>query len=144
MDYPTGYGKRPLWQWVVIYLIIGGLIYAAIYYFFFANKGRSPYGAAYNPRASQTVAQNSVTVTSSGFEPANITISVGQTLVWYNKGGTAVSINSAPHPTHSDYPPLNIGLVQDGASATLSFPTAGTYKYHNHLNPSQYGTITVQ
>lgn len=33
-----GYGKRPLWQWILIYLVIGGIIYATIYYFFFANK----------------------------------------------------------------------------------------------------------
>ncbi|MCR4324615.1 MAG: hypothetical protein NUV69_02925 [Candidatus Curtissbacteria bacterium] len=34
-----GYGKRPLWQWVVIYLIIGGLVYAAVYYFFLSGSG---------------------------------------------------------------------------------------------------------
>lgn len=33
------YGKRPLWQWLVIYLVIGGIIYAAIYYFILAPKG---------------------------------------------------------------------------------------------------------
>ncbi|MBI2984201.1 MAG: hypothetical protein HYY50_01075 [Candidatus Kerfeldbacteria bacterium] len=36
---PAGYGKRPRWQWVVIYLVIGGLVYGAIYYFAYANKG---------------------------------------------------------------------------------------------------------
>ncbi len=35
----NGYGKRPLWQWVLIYVVIGGVVYAAIYYFFLANKG---------------------------------------------------------------------------------------------------------
>jgi len=30
-----GYGKRPLWQWVVLYVVIGGIVYAAGYYFFF-------------------------------------------------------------------------------------------------------------
>ena len=33
------YGKKPLWQWVVIYLIIGVVVYAAIYYFVIAQKG---------------------------------------------------------------------------------------------------------
>lgn len=33
-----GYGKRPLWQWVLIYLVIGGILYFVIYYIFFANK----------------------------------------------------------------------------------------------------------
>lgn len=35
----AAYGKRPLWQWVLIYLVIGGVIYGLIYYFMFANKG---------------------------------------------------------------------------------------------------------
>ena len=28
-----GYGKRPLWQWIVLYVIIGGLIYYGLYYY---------------------------------------------------------------------------------------------------------------
>jgi hypothetical protein len=28
------YRKRPLWQWVIVYLIFAVIIYAAIYYFF--------------------------------------------------------------------------------------------------------------
>lgn len=40
-----GYGRRPLWQWVLIYLIIGGAIYAAIYYFTAGRSGNS-YGAS--------------------------------------------------------------------------------------------------
>jgi len=28
-----GYGKRPLWQWIVLYVIIGAIVYGAIYYF---------------------------------------------------------------------------------------------------------------
>ena len=44
-----GYGKRPLWQWVVIYLVIGGLAYAAIYYFVFSKKdGGYQYGGSTN------------------------------------------------------------------------------------------------
>lgn len=35
----SGYGKRPLWQWIVLYLVIGAAAYAAIYYFVIAKKG---------------------------------------------------------------------------------------------------------
>lgn len=34
-----GYGKRPLWQWIVLYLVIGGIVYAGIYYFFMSKDG---------------------------------------------------------------------------------------------------------
>ncbi|HSW89410.1 MAG TPA: hypothetical protein VLH19_00890 [Patescibacteria group bacterium] len=33
------YKKRPLWQWILIYVVIGGIIYAVVYYLFFAAKG---------------------------------------------------------------------------------------------------------
>ncbi|MBI3573006.1 MAG: hypothetical protein HY092_02285 [Candidatus Kerfeldbacteria bacterium] len=36
-----GYGKRPLWQWIVIYLVVGGILYYGIYYFAYAKKGAS-------------------------------------------------------------------------------------------------------
>ena len=147
MDYPTDYGKRPLWQWLVIYLIIGGLIYAAIYYFYFAKKGTNPYGAVYNQPTSaitQTVNQNSVTVTTNGFQPSSLTIKAGETIVWNNQSGNTGNVSSSPHPIHTDYPPLNLGDIAPGASVSLVFPTAGTYKYHNHLNPSQRGTIVVE
>lgn len=36
-----GYGKRPLWQWIALYIVVGGIIYGLVYYFVFANKGYS-------------------------------------------------------------------------------------------------------
>lgn len=38
-----GYGKRPLWQWILIYLIIGGIVYGLIYYFVFAGNDNGLY-----------------------------------------------------------------------------------------------------
>lgn len=29
----NGYGKRPLWQWIVLYVVLGAIVYGAIYYF---------------------------------------------------------------------------------------------------------------
>ncbi len=48
-DTPTGYGKRPLWQWILIYVVVGGIIYFLIYYFVLAPKGGySQSGGSYN------------------------------------------------------------------------------------------------
>lgn len=39
------YGKRSLWQWIIIYLIIGAIIYGLVYYFFLSNNtGFNPLG----------------------------------------------------------------------------------------------------
>jgi hypothetical protein len=34
-----GYGKRPVWQWIVIYLIIGGILYAGVAYWYIHRPG---------------------------------------------------------------------------------------------------------
>lgn len=31
------YGKKPWWYWLIIYLIVAGLVYLAVYYLFFAG-----------------------------------------------------------------------------------------------------------
>lgn len=85
-----------------------------------------------------------VTITSSGFEPQTVTIKVGEKVVWMNKSGGVANVNSAVHPTHQVFPPLNLGQVADGSSLELIFDKAGTYKYHNHLDASQTGTVVVE
>lgn len=30
----TGYGKRPVWQWVVIYAVVAVIVYGLVYYLF--------------------------------------------------------------------------------------------------------------
>lgn len=85
-----------------------------------------------------------VTVTSSGFSPNEIKIKAGGTVTWTNSDSAVHAVNSAIHPTHQVYPPLNLGNIQAGGSATLTFPDAGTYKYHDHLNPSLTGSVTVE
>lgn len=85
-----------------------------------------------------------VVYTDSGFAPATVNAKVGQNVVFKNNSGSAIQINSAPHPVHNLYPELNIGAVAAGASGSTTFSKPGTYKYHNHLNVSQNGAIVVE
>lgn len=55
-----GYGKRPLWQWILIYVVVAGIAYALIYYFFFAGPKGYPNGYTYNPPQNNIVAQNNI------------------------------------------------------------------------------------
>lgn len=41
------YGKRPMWQWVVIYLIIAMIVYSLIYLLFIHRGGSSGGGFHY-------------------------------------------------------------------------------------------------
>ncbi|MEK7160255.1 MAG: cupredoxin domain-containing protein [Patescibacteria group bacterium] len=96
------------------------------------------------PTQAQPAQGTDVTVTSSGFEPQTVTIKTGQRVVWTNKSGGAVSVNSASHPTHLKWPFLNLGNFDDGGSVSVVFEKTGKYTYHNHLNASQTGTVIVE
>ncbi len=85
-----------------------------------------------------------ITYTNSGFSPDPVNAKVGQKVIFKNNSSAAVQVNSAPHPTHTLFPELNIGTISAGASGATSFAKPGTYKYHNHLDASQNGTIIVQ
>lgn len=85
-----------------------------------------------------------IKVMDAGFEPNSVTVKVGTKVKWINKTDATANVSSAQHPTHEDYPPLNLGDFEPGKSVSLIFPEAGTYKYHDHLNPSKFGTVIVE
>lgn len=148
----TGYGKRPLWQWLLIYAIIGLVAYGLIYYFVLAKKGGSIYNPSPTPPATTAeatpspvaVSKDTVTLTKDGFSPATLTITADEKVTWTNQSGSDATVSSDPHPTHTNYQPLNLGKFSDGGTLTLTFDKTGTYGYHNHLNPTQTGTIIVK
>lgn len=94
--------------------------------------------------ATTSAQQTTVTLTQSGFEPATVTVKAGTKVIWVNRSGAAATVYSAGHPTHLTYPPLNLGQFSDGQSLSLVFDKPGTYKYHDHLNPSQIGTVVAE
>ncbi len=145
MENNTGYGKRPLWQWIVLYVVIGALVYAAIYFVWY-RRSLSSYSTSptTNYGASAPAVTSMVKVTANGFEPQTITVKVGDKVTWTNASGGQVSINSNDHPTHLLYPPLNLGVVNDSQSVSLVFDKAGSYGYHNHFNPGETGVVVVQ
>lgn len=90
------------------------------------------------------VAGSEIDYTDSGFSPTTLNVKVGQTITVKNSSSSAMSFNSDPHPVHTSFPELNLGKIDAGQVKTLTLSKAGTYTYHNHLNPSQKGTIVVQ
>jgi FKBP-type peptidyl-prolyl cis-trans isomerase len=61
--YNYKYGKRPLWQWIIIYIAIGGAAYGLIYYFFFYSNG----GGGYNYSPTQYPVNNSTQPQSGNY-----------------------------------------------------------------------------
>lgn len=101
-----------------------------------------------SPEASSSTkpvaSQVEVVLGASGFSPVSVTIKAGSKVVWTNKSGGIATVNSDPHPQHTNDPFLNLGRFADGGTLELVFEKTGIYKYHNHLNASQTGTVVVE
>ena len=129
-------------------LIIGFLLVVILGALFLLRKDKGPAEAITStPDESATATpevKNLITLTSSGFSPISLTVKIGDTVTWLNNDGIIATVNSDPHPVHTEYEPLNLGNFTKGKTHTLTFPTPGTYGYHNHFNPNQRGTIIVE
>lgn len=96
---------------------------------------------------------DAVNYTESGFSPAVLTISKGETVTFVNQSSAPIRVASNPHPLHNGYPTTggcvsstfdSCSDIRPGGSWSFKFDLAGRWGYHNHLNPSEQGTIVVQ
>ena len=154
-----------------VFWIIAIVIIVAGWYFWSANSVQAPV-TDINTESEAVSGQNAnddaqatstppipVTVAydGSGFAPSSVTIKKGDT-VTFNSASGNMWVASAPHPAHTGYDgtPLEkhcaAGYIGEapfdqcasGTSFTFTFGKTGTWKYHNHLNPRAYGSVTVQ
>jgi len=97
-----------------------------------------------------------VTYTTSGFSPEQVTIEQGETVTWVNEGGPGMWVASDVHPSHSEYDGTSTQQhCQDGSSDTFdscsaqerysfTFEKTGTFRYHNHQQAGHVGTVVVE
>lgn len=144
-------------KWIVIGIVVIVIVLGGVFLFLKTNNQTSNNPSTNTQPTIQTQATSTptgspattekvieVSLTSEGFSPSTLTIEKGTKVVWTNKSGEEANVSSDPHPFHTDYPPLNLGDFNDVGKLELVFDKSGTYKYHNHLNSSQRGTIIVQ
>lgn len=86
----------------------------------------------------------SIIYDANGFAPKPLTVSLGTKVVFMNQSSSDVWPASAPHPAHTDYPEFDAKQpVKPGSSYEFTFDRIGTWKYHNHLNPTHFGSVIV-
>ncbi|MGE5595788.1 MAG: cupredoxin family copper-binding protein, partial [Hyphomicrobiales bacterium] len=78
-----------------------------------------------------------VSMVDFAFQPADITIGVGDSVTWTNNG-------VAPHTATADDNSWDSGTIHTGETFTRTFDSAGTFTYHCSIHPNMVGTITVQ
>ncbi|MBI2134354.1 hypothetical protein HYU09_00040 [Candidatus Woesearchaeota archaeon] len=96
---------------------------------------------------------NTIEITESGFNPSTLTINAGETVTWINKMAIPSWPASAVHPTHQVYPEPGGCLgskfdacrnLRQGESYSFTFNQIGAWRYHDHSDPGNTGTVIVQ
>jgi uncharacterized membrane protein YdfJ with MMPL/SSD domain len=87
---------------------------------------------------------STITYNGSSFSVSASSVDSGSKVKIVNDSSEDLDFNSDPHPVHTDNPELNAGDIAPGDSTAITLTTKGTWGFHNHLNSSQHGEITVQ
>ena len=88
---------------------------------------------------------NTVLITDEGFMPDSLEITLGTKVNFINSTNHTVWVASSPHPIHTDLPGFdNKGGTPAGGTYEYTFEKIGTWKYHDHLNPTLYGKVIVK
>lgn len=156
-----GYGKRPLWQWVLIYAVIAVVLYGLVYYFVLSKNGTGTYnynqsGTQHNvtPTTAQTqvsptgaVASEKITVEGSefAFTPSTITLKKGETAEITFK-------NAGKYPHNLTISDLGVKskTIQPGEEDTFSVTPDKTGQFSflctvpGHADKGMTGTLTVE
>ncbi len=103
-------------------LLIGGLTIS------------SPAGASITAQGETVVVE---AADGNVFEPATITINVGDTVTWRNT-------DDVPHTSTSDDGVWDSGALAPGEEFSFTFEEAGTFPYFCEFHPGMEGTVVVQ
>ncbi|OGI71048.1 hypothetical protein A3B84_02490 [Candidatus Nomurabacteria bacterium RIFCSPHIGHO2_02_FULL_35_13] len=102
---------------------------------------------------SVLVDENVVVYSDTGYSPSTLNVKVGDIVTFKNNSSMSMWTASAMHPTHAVYPTTGGCLgstfdackgVQPGDSWSFKFDIVGSWKYHDHLKPSFFGTVVVK
>ncbi|MEK6828953.1 MAG: plastocyanin/azurin family copper-binding protein [Nanoarchaeota archaeon] len=146
---------------VVAAIILSVLIIAGVYFFVSVGNVQESGNSIKSIGTGSSVMQNEkiIEMTSNGFSPSTLTISVGDTVTFVNKGSDEHWPASAMHPTHTVYPGSNIEKcgtseestifdackgISPGESYKFTFYEKGTWGYHDHINAGLFGKIIVE
>ena len=80
----------------------------------------------------------------SSFSLSSDKIMAGGTVTVVNNSDNELEFDSDPHPVHTDNPELNAGAIAPGESKKFVLEKKGTWGFHNHLDSSQRGQLTVE
>jgi plastocyanin len=154
MDQNQTSGNKGLWTTIIVIVVILAVALVA----WSMMKGDEVADTNTNTDTANTVGNQlgtstesfvapktvNVSLTDTGYSPQSLTINQGDTVTFTNNSTGRMWTASAPHPQHTDYPEFDQKAAANaGGTFSFTFNKVGTWKFHNHMNPSQFGSITV-
>jgi plastocyanin len=95
--------------------------------------------------AEKVKATAEVNISKKGFNPATISVQKGTLVTFTNKDSKQHRVASDPHPTHTKLSSFDSPNLKKGEKYFFLFDKAGTFTYHDHLNPLKFnGTVVVK
>ncbi len=114
-----GYSKTPLWQWIILYIVIGAVVYGLIYYFILGKKS----GTYNQPQPATTVTSESKQVPSDNIYMTKTSEAKGpyladfQGMTLYTFDKDTVSVSNCYNGCAKAWPPYT-----SGATTQSQFP----------------------
>ncbi len=122
---------------IVALVVVGGV---AVLYFATRPNASAPG----NTNTNSAAEVGSILYTDSGFQPSTLKVKANTMVHVVNQSSMSLQFSSDDHPTHLKDPELNMEAIQPGKEAMLKVTKTGTWGYHNHLKPTDRGTIEVE
>ena len=125
---------------IIIIIIVAGV------YLYYAQSSNRNVQTGINNSTNQSMGNNSSNVTSNPnmisiqnttFSPNNLTVRSGTNVQWINN-------DNKQHQIVSDSGAFQSPILNPGDSYNFYFAKSGIYGYHDALNSTITGTITVQ
>lgn len=85
-----------------------------------------------------------IAIQNFAFAPPELKIKVGDSVKFTQKDSVAHTVDTDPHPDHTQLPGFVSGSLSQGQSYTHTFTKAGTFTYHCSPHPSMKGKIIVE
>ncbi len=103
-------------------------------------------GAFFLHGQSKTGHPRNITVVlgENGFVPSELALEIGDSITFTTTRNKNFWPASDPHPVHNYLPGFDPGrAIEPQSSFTETFTSLGTWRYHDHLDPSIRGTVNV-
>ena len=147
--------KTIIWLVTIIIVAVGG------YFILRGDEALAPLAEtpAELPTETGETTTHTIVYTANGYSPGQLTIKVGDTVIFKNESQMEMWTASAMHPTHKVYPGSGIekcgtaeaakifdacAAIASGGEWSFTFTEAGTWAYHNHLQSNHFGKVIVE